>query len=108
MKHEDFVVATKLKTGLLLEKFLKDCHDLIEQNENDSLCIAYLADSIAMIYYYREYATLEEFIHDNDEYISADKKEWVTNNWYHLDAMTELQRANLIIESINQIQFLLK
>ncbi|MCH2226350.1 MAG: hypothetical protein MK033_01125 [Candidatus Caenarcaniphilales bacterium] len=106
MKHEDFIVDTKLNSNLLLEKFLVDCHELIDQNPDDSLCIAYLADSIAMIYYHREYATLEEFLEENNEFIDEDKKEWVINNWSHLDQMSESERAELVIESVNQIQFL--
>jgi hypothetical protein len=104
--YNNFIVENKLNASGLLEKFLKDCHDLIDRYPNDSLCVAYLADSIAMIYYYREYATLEEFLHDNEEYISDDKREWVINNWIHLEEMTEEERANLIIESVGQIQFL--
>lgn len=106
MKHDDFIVTSKLNSNLLLEKFLVDCHDLIDRYPDDSLCIAYLADSIAMIYYHREYATLEEFLDENEEFIDEDKKEWVMNNWSHLDQMSEHERAELIIESLNQIQFL--
>ncbi|NQY79429.1 MAG: hypothetical protein HRT47_03850 [Candidatus Caenarcaniphilales bacterium] len=106
MKHEDFIVDTKLNSNLLLEKFLVDCHELIDEHPDDSLCIAYLADSIAMIYYHREYATLDEFLEENEEFIDEDKKEWVINNWAHLDQMSEGERAELIIESVNQIQFL--
>jgi transcription elongation factor Elf1 len=40
------------------------------------------------------------------KFIDEDKKEWVMNNWSHLDQMTEQERAELIIESLNQIQFL--
>jgi hypothetical protein len=49
---------------------------------------------------------LEEFLYGNEEFIDEDKKEWVMNNWSHLDQMSEQERAELIIESLNQIQFL--
>jgi len=62
-----------------------------------------MADTIAAIYYYREYNSCQEFIQRNSEFIDDERRDWVTYMWRTLDSMTDVQRADVIIESLSQM-----
>ncbi len=103
MYDADFQVGDYLDPGLLLERFLSDCQALSDEMKGDDYSFSYMADTIAAIYYYREYNSCEEFIKENSEYIDEERSEWVKYMWRTLDTMTDEQRADVIIESLSQM-----
>jgi hypothetical protein len=99
----DFVVSDVLETGMLLERFLADCQALSDEYEGDVYSFTYVADTIAAIYYHREYGTAKDFLDENADYIDEERSEWVKYMWRTLDTMTEEQKANVVIESLTQL-----
>lgn len=89
--------------GQLLEKFLSDCQRISDESTSDNYTIAYMADTVAAIYYYREYNSCEDFLYENQNQIDEERAEWVKYMWRTLDSMTESQRAEIVIESLTQI-----
>lgn len=100
---KDFEVYDYLDTNLLLERFLSDCQAISEEIDGDSSSFTYVADTIAAVYYHREYDGSEDFITDNKDYIDEERAEWVRYMWKTLDSMDISQRSNIIIESLNQL-----
>jgi hypothetical protein len=92
-----------INPSLLLERFLTDCQEMTEKIECDSYSYSYMADTIAAIYYYREYRSCEEFLKANGEFLDQERCEWVKYMWRTLDTMSNEQRAELIIESLVQM-----
>lgn len=103
MYEADFEVQDQLDPGLLLERFLSDCQAVVDRVEVDDYTYSYMADTIAAIYYYREYNSSEEFIRENDAFLDDERREWVKYMWRTLDTMDERQRADVVIESLTQI-----
>lgn len=103
MQERDFPIADCLDTALLLERFLADCESLSEEMEGDDYQFTYVADTVAAIYYHREYETAEQFIDENHEFMDEERAEWVRYMWRTLDTMTEEQKANIVIESLTQM-----
>jgi hypothetical protein len=102
MYDGDFV-KDFLEAGTLLERFLSDCHRLSEEAGMDEFHYSYMADTVAAIYYHREYSSCEEFLSVNADYIDDERKEWVKYMWRTLDSMSAEQRAEVVIESLTQI-----
>ena len=100
---EEFKIPNYLDVDLLLERFLSDCQAISEEIDGDPQSFTYMADTIAAIYYYREYDNSSEFIDENHDYIDNDRAEWVRYMWKTLDSMSEEQRSNMVIESLNQL-----
>lgn len=92
-----------LDPGLLLERFLSDCQALSGESPGDYYTFSYMADTIAAIYYYREFESCQEFLAENATYIDEERSEWVKYMWRTLDTMTDEQRADVIIESLTQM-----
>jgi hypothetical protein len=92
-----------INPSLLLERFLTDCQEMTEKIECDSYSYSYMADTIAAIYYYREYSSCAEFLKVNGEHLDQERCEWVKYMWRTLDTMSNEQRADLIIESLIQM-----
>lgn len=88
---------------LLLERFLTDCQEMTRKIECNSYSYSYMADTIAAIYYYREYQSCEEFLKINSEFLDQERYEWVKYMWRTLDTMSNEQRAELVIESLVQM-----
>lgn len=103
MYEADFQVGDYLDPGLLLERFLSDCQALSDEMKGDDYSFSYMADTVAAIYYYREYNSCEEFINENADFIDEERSEWVKYMWRTLDTMTDEQRADVIIESLSQM-----
>lgn len=103
MYEADFQVKDHLDPGGLLEKFLSDCQSISEETGTDDYTFSYVADTIAAIYYYREYNSSDEFIGENSDCLDDDRKEWVKYMWRTLDTMTDEQRADVVIESLTQL-----
>lgn len=103
MYEADFQVQDHLDPGLLLERFLSDCQALVDEVAVDDYTYSYMADTIAAIYYYREYNSAEEFIRENDAHLDDERREWVKYMWRTLATMSDKQRADVIIESLTQI-----
>ena len=72
-----FDVADQLDPGILLERFLSDCQRLSDDLGGDDFTFSYIADTIAAIYYYREYNSCNEFLSENAGYIDDDRSEGV-------------------------------
>lgn len=100
---ENFKVGNFLDVGLLLERFLSDCQAISEEIEGDTYSFTYMADTVAAVYYHREYASAQEFIDENQDFIDEERSEWVKYMWKTLDSMTEEQKANIVIESLTQL-----
>jgi hypothetical protein len=96
-------IEDHLDPGVLLEQFLSYCQNYSEVNEVDDYTYSYIADTIASIYYYREYNSCEEFLVRNADQIDTDRAEWVQYMWRTLDSMTDEQRAEVVIESLTQM-----
>lgn len=103
MYEEKNSLGDSIKANLLLERFLSDCQTLTEKSKSDTYSYSYMADTIAAIYYYREYNSCEEFLKINGEYLDPERCEWVKYMWRTLDTMSNEQRAELIIESLVQM-----
>lgn len=103
MYEADFTIQDHLDPGLLLERFLSDCQSIVDKVEVDGYTYSYMADTIAAIYYYREYNSSDEFIVENDNFLDEERREWVKYMWRTLDTMSDQQRADVIIESLTQI-----
>ena len=103
MYEADFDVQDHLDPGLLLERFLSDCQSVVDKVEVDDYTYSYMADTIAAIYYYREYNSSDEFIQENDAFLDDERREWVKYMWRTLDTMSDGQRADVVIESLTQI-----
>jgi hypothetical protein len=106
MRNEDFSVGETVSSALLLERFLSDCQALAEESPDDPFSFTYVADTIAAIYYYREYSSIENFLSANGDQIDNERTEWVRYMWRTLDSMTEEQIANVIIESLTHLPVL--
>jgi len=100
----DFKVEDSLQPTFLLERFLSDCEALCNEIEGDAYSFTYVADTIAAVYYHREYDSAEQFIQENQDFIDDERAEWVQYMWRTLDSMTEEQKSNIVIESIGQMQ----
>ncbi len=72
---DDCRVYGYLDVGLLLERFLSDCQAMSEEMDEDSYSLTYVADTIAAIYYHREYESAEEFIQENADYLDSERRE---------------------------------
>jgi hypothetical protein len=92
-----------LDSSQLLEKFLLYCQVYGENTREEDYTYSYIADTIASIYYYRCYDSCEEFLFENADCIDSERAEWVKYMWRTLDSMTEEQRAEVVIESLNQL-----
>lgn len=103
MYEAHFEVQDQMDPGLLLERFLSDCQALVDEVDADDYTYSYMADTIAAIYYYREYNSSEEFICENDSFLDDERREWVKYMWRTLDTMSDQQRAEVIIESLTQL-----
>lgn len=103
MYEADFEVRDYLDPGILLERFLSDCQTLSEESAVDDYTFSYVADTIAAIYYYREYNSSDEFIQENLDCLDTERKEWVKYMWRTLDTMSDQQRADVVIESLTQL-----
>lgn len=106
MRNEDLYVGETLSSGLLLERFLSDCQTLADECPNDPFSFTYVADTIAAIYYYREYSSLEDFLKENEGEIDEERSEWVRYMWRTLGSMTDEQIANVVIESLTHLPVL--
>ena len=104
---DKFITSDYLDTGLLLERFLADCQALSEEIQGDTYSFTYVADTVAAIYYHREYESSSEFIEENRDYLDTERIEWVKYMWRTLDTMTDEQRANIVIESLTQLPVVL-
>jgi hypothetical protein len=102
MYDGDFV-KDFLEPAVLLERFLSDCQKMNEEAGMDEFNYSYMADTVAAIYYHREYNSSEEFLSVNAEYIDDEREEWVKYMWRTLDSMSNEQRAEVVIESLTQI-----
>jgi hypothetical protein len=102
MYDGDFV-KDFLEANNLLERFLSDCYRLSEEAGMNEFNYSYMADTIAAIYYHREYNSCEEFLSVNSDYIDDERQEWVKYMWRTLDSMSAEQRAEVVIESLTQI-----
>lgn len=100
---QDFHINEYLDTALLLERFLADCQALSEEFKGDLTSFAYTADTIAAVYYHREYDSAVEFIKENSEYIDKEREDWVRRIWKTLDQMDEEHKAELVIESLSHL-----
>ncbi len=100
---EEFKISNYIDVGLLLERFLSDCQAISEEIDGDSYSYTYMADTVAAVYYHREYDSAIEFIEENKDFIDQERAEWVRYMWKTLDAMTEEQRANIVVESLSQL-----
>lgn len=100
---DDFKIGNNLDNGLLLERFLSDCQAISEEIEGDPHSFTYVADTIAAVYYFREYDSADDFIEENKDYIDEEREEWVRYMWKTLDSMDDVQRSNIVIESISQL-----
>jgi hypothetical protein len=96
-------LGNTINASLLLERFLADCQKTTELCDHDTYSYSYMADTIAAIYYYREYNSCEEFLKANKEFLDEERCEWVKYMWRTLDTMSHQQRAELIIESLTQM-----
>jgi len=96
-------VSDTLEAGLLLERFLADCEALSQELEGDTYQFTYVADTVAAIYYHREYESATQFIEENKNFIDEERAEWVQYMWRTLDTMTDEQKANIVIESLTQM-----
>ncbi len=103
MSRKEFQVGDYLEPNVLLERFLTDCQVISENMGGDDYTFSYVADTIAAIYYHREFASCEEFLRENTEHLDEDRTEWVKYMWRTLDTMTDAQRAEVVIESLAQI-----
>ena len=103
MYNENFATKDYLDPGALLERFLSDCQRLNESFGKEEFTYSYMADTIAAIYYHREYNSSEEFLSVNANHIDSDRAEWVKYMWRTLDSMSEEQKADVVIESLTQI-----
>jgi hypothetical protein len=100
---DGYFAEDQLDPGVLLEKFLSYCQNYNEDNEVDDYTYSYIADTIASIYYYREYNSCEEFLVKNADQVDKDRAEWVQYMWRTLDSMSDEQRAEVVIESLAQM-----
>lgn len=100
---QNFQISDSVNQALLLERFLADCQALSDEAPGDVYAFTYVADTVAAIYYYREYESVEAFIKENEEYLDEERVEWVRYMWRTLDTMTDEQRANIVIESLSQL-----
>ncbi len=103
MQDKHFIVADHLESSALLERFLADCEALSEEIQGESYSFTYVADTIAAIYYHREYNSAEEFISENRDFIDDERAEWVKYMWRTMDTLSEEQKANIVIESLTQM-----
>lgn len=103
MYNEEFYVKDQLDSGVLLERFLSDCQKLNDDTGMDEFTYSYMADTIAAIYYHREYNSCDEFLSINADYIDEERGEWVKYMWKTLDSMSEEQKSDVVIESLTQI-----
>ncbi len=103
MSDKEFQISDFLESGALLERFLSDCEALSEELGGDKQVFTYVADTIAAIYYHREYPSSEEFIANNRDYIDEERAEWIKYMWRTMDSLTEEQKANIVIESLTQM-----
>ncbi len=99
----EFQVSDYLDPNGILERFLTDCQSISEEIGGDDYTFSYIADTIAAIYYYRQYSSCEQFLQENAEHLDEDRTEWVKYMWRTLDSMTDAQRAEVVIESLAQI-----
>lgn len=107
MLEGNFYVEDFIDPGVLLERFLTYCNQLCEDPDFDDYSYSYIADTVAAIYYYREYNSCEDFLVTNAGHIDKDRAEWVQYMWRTLDTMTDEQRSEVIIESLSQIPTLI-
>ena len=107
MYEADFEVRDYIDPGILLERFLSDCQTFREESVKDDYTFSYVADTIAAIYYYREYNSSDEFIQENLDCLDTERKEWVKYMWRTLDTMSDQQRADVVIESLTQLPVVL-
>lgn len=103
MYNDDFQVGNYLDIELLLERFLNDCQEMSSDFGTDDYTFSYVADTIAAIYYHRKYVNCFNFLTENKDHLDEDRIEWVRYMWRTLDAMTDAQRAEVVIESLAQI-----
>lgn len=103
MYRDEFQVGNYLDADILLERFLNDCQEMSDQLGTDDYTFSYVADTIAAIYYHRKYVDCSSFLMENRNYLDEDRIEWVRYMWRTLDAMTDAQRAEVVIESLAQI-----
>jgi hypothetical protein len=96
-------LGNTINPSLLLERFLEDCQQATRNCDRENYSYSYMADTIAAIYYYREYNSCEEFLKANKEFLDEERCEWVKYMWRTLDTMSNQQRAELIIESLTQM-----
>lgn len=103
MYDGEYYVKDCIDPGVLLERFLSDCQSVSEKLDGDAYSFSYMADTIAAIYYHREYNSCDEFIGVNGQYLDQERSEWVKYMWRTLDTMTDEQRADVVIESLTQM-----
>lgn len=103
MYDGDIYVKDYLEPGALLERFLTDCQKLNDETAPDEFTYSYMADTIAAIYYHREYNSCADFLNINADYIDDERAEWVKYMWRTLDSMSEEQKSDVVIESLTQI-----
>ncbi len=103
MSDKHFTVSDRLEPAALLERFLSECAALSDEIQGDKYSFTYVADTVAAIYYHREYESAEAFITENRDYIDEERAEWVKYMWRTMDSLTEEQKANIVIESLTQM-----
>lgn len=92
-----------LDVSLLLERFLSDCQAISEEIDGDAYSFTYIADTIAAIYYFREYDSADEFIQENKDFIDEERADWVRYMWKSLNSMKDEERSEFVIDSLTQI-----
>ncbi len=102
MYENEFIVLDKVKVSDLLNRFLENCQELSERSTDD-YTLSYVADTVAAIYYYREYDSCESFLQANTDAIDDERAEWVRYMWRTLNSMDDVQRAEVVIESLTQL-----
>jgi hypothetical protein len=103
MYDGEFTVKDQIDPGHLLERFLSDCQRISDDIDSEDYTLAYMADTVAAIFYYREYNSCEDFLYQNQSHIDNERSEWVKYMWRTLDTMTDSQRADVVIESLSQM-----
>ncbi len=103
MQDKHFSVPDFLEPAALLERFLSDCEALSDEMKDEKYSFTYVADTVAAIYYHREYESADAFIMENREYIDEERAEWVKYMWRTMDTLSEEQKASIVIESLTQM-----
>jgi hypothetical protein len=102
MYESEFTASDKIDSNALLGIFLEHCQNLVDDGSDD-YTLSYVADTVAAIYYYREFDSCEKFLQVNADAIDEERADWVKYMWRTLDSMDEFQRADVVIESLTQL-----